>query len=183
MARIWLNHWFSTAYNIIELIKKGDSSHYIIGTNANEYAVYGAVCDEFYKEPVLKDDEYVEFCLEFCRDHKIDVFMPRRGMLPVSMNKKRFEAIGVKVMVDDYDKISILNILIVFQHRLFIKFIADCSVYRMRIIICAYDIEIIIVFLYQLYDIISCTEPVVQPYPCHYFFFPLGYFVMSIFET
>lgn len=109
MARIWLNHWFSTAYNIIELIKKGDSSHYIIGTNANEYAVYGAVCDEFYKEPVLKDDEYVEFCLEFCREHKIDVFMPRRGMLPISRNKSRFEEAGVKVMVDDYDKVSLLN--------------------------------------------------------------------------
>ena len=40
MVRIWLNHWFSTAYNIINLIKADEQDFYIIGTNDNEYAVY-----------------------------------------------------------------------------------------------------------------------------------------------
>lgn len=109
MVRIWLNHWFSTAYNIINLIKENEQGFYIIGTNDNEHAVYKSVCDEWYVEPVLKDDEYVEYCLYFCKVHEVDIFMPRRGMLPISKNKSRFEKIGVKVMVDDYRIVNILN--------------------------------------------------------------------------
>lgn len=33
MIRIWFNHWFSTVYEIIRLIKKDNSKFYIIGTN------------------------------------------------------------------------------------------------------------------------------------------------------
>ena len=109
MVRIWLNHWFSTAYNIINLIKADEKDFYIIGTNDNEYAVYKTVCDEWYVEPVLKDEEYVEYCLSFCKEHSVDIFMPRRGMLAISNNKFRFENIGVKVMVDDFEIVNILN--------------------------------------------------------------------------
>ena len=109
MVRIWLNHWFSTAYNIINLIKADEQDFYIIGTNDNEYAVYKTVCDEWYVEPVFKDEEYVEYCLSFCKEHSVDIFMPRRGMLAISKNKSRFENIGVKVMVDDFEIVNILN--------------------------------------------------------------------------
>lgn len=109
MVKIWLNHWFSTAYNIINLIKTGEQDFYIIGSNDVEDAVYKIVCDEWYVEPILRDEEYAEYCLQFCKEHSIDVFMPRRGMLQISRNKQRFEDIGVKVMVDAYDVISILN--------------------------------------------------------------------------
>lgn len=109
MVRIWLNHWFSTAYNIINLIKADEKDFYIIGTNDNEYAVYKTVCDEWYVEPVLKDEEYVEYCLSFCKEHSVDIFMPRRGMLAISNNKFRFENVGVKVMVDDFEIVNILN--------------------------------------------------------------------------
>lgn len=109
MVRIWLNHWFSTAYNIINLIKENEHDFYVIGTNDNIHAVYKNVCDEWYVEPVLKDEEYVEFCLSFCKEHSVDIFMPRRGMLAISKNKSKFESIGVKVMVDDFKIVDILN--------------------------------------------------------------------------
>ena len=109
MIRIWLNHWFSTVYCNINLIKEDEKDFYIIGSNDNEYAVYKTVCDEWHVEPVLKDDEYVEFCLNFCKEHSVDVFIPRRGMLAISKNKSEFEKISVKVMVDDFDIIDILN--------------------------------------------------------------------------
>lgn len=35
MIRIWMNHWFSTAYNIVNLIKQDDPDFYVIGTNEN----------------------------------------------------------------------------------------------------------------------------------------------------
>ena len=109
MTRIWMNHWFSTAVNIIDLLRADGMPLHVIGTNEHEFSVIRNSCDEWYREPVLKDDEYVEYCLQFCREHGVEVFMPRRGMLCLSKNKARFEAEGVKVMLDDYGIVSVLN--------------------------------------------------------------------------
>ncbi len=109
MTRIWFNHWFSTAYNIINLIKKDDKDFWIIGSNRNYNSVIKCVCDEWYEEPKIDGDEYVEYCLDFCKEHKVDIFMPRREMVEISKNIHLFNEIGTKVMVDDYETISILN--------------------------------------------------------------------------
>ncbi len=109
MKRVWMNHWFSTAVNIIDLIRQDNNEFYVIGSNENKYSVIKNGCDEWYQEPVLKDDEYVEFCLEFCKKHEVQFFLPRRGMLKISECKNQFEQIGVKVMIDDYPIVSILN--------------------------------------------------------------------------
>ena len=109
MKRVWMNHWFSTAVNIIDLIRQDNNEIYVIGSNENEYSVIKNGCDEWYQEPVLKDDEYVEFCLDFCKKHEVQFFLPRRGMLKISECKKQFEQIGVKVMIDNYPIVSILN--------------------------------------------------------------------------
>ena len=90
MARIWMNHWFSTAYNIITLIKEGIPDASIIGSNEHAASPIMNVCEEWYQEPVLKGEQYVSFCLEFCHNHNIDVFMPRREMLSISKYKDRF---------------------------------------------------------------------------------------------
>ena len=66
MARIWMNHWFSTAYNIITLIKEGIPDASIIGSNEHAASPIMKVCDEWYQEPVLKGEQYVSFCLDFC---------------------------------------------------------------------------------------------------------------------
>ncbi len=109
MKRIWMNHWFSTAWNIIDLMRQGNPDIYIIGSNENEHSVIKTACDEWYREPVLDDDEYVRFCLDFCREHDIGFFLPRRGMVKISEYKDRFEEIGVKVMVDDHPMVFTLN--------------------------------------------------------------------------
>lgn len=109
MKRVWMNHWFSTALNIIDLLRQDNPDIYIIGSNENVYSVIKNGCDEWYQEPVLKDDEYVEYCLKFCKEHEVDFFLPRRGMLKISEQKHRFEEIGVRVMMDDYRIVSILN--------------------------------------------------------------------------
>ena len=109
MTRIWFNHWFSTAYNIINMIRADNPSFIFIGSNENEYSPIAAACDEWYMEPALKSEDYVDYCLFFCKEHCIDVFMPRREMLSISRRKKEFESIGTRVMVDDYSIISVLN--------------------------------------------------------------------------
>ena len=65
MTRIWLNHWFSTAYNIINLLRENNPDFWIIGSNDNLESPIKSVCDEWYQEPVLKGEEYIDFCLQF----------------------------------------------------------------------------------------------------------------------
>lgn len=109
MVRIWLNHWFSTAYHIISLIKRDDPDFYVIGSNENLKSPIMEVCDAWYQEPVLHGEDYVRFCLDFCARHEIDVFLPRRGALSISKEKARFQEAGVKVMVEDWDVMERLN--------------------------------------------------------------------------
>lgn len=123
MIRIWLNHWFSTAYSIIQLIKKDESDFWIIGSNEREQAVYKEVCDEWHVEPVLEDEEYVSFCLDFCMKNKVNIFAPRRKMVAISKHKKQFEKIGVKVLIDDYEIVNMLN-----QKDLAYKFFEENSI-------------------------------------------------------
>ncbi len=110
MIRVWFNHWFSTAYRLIELMKddKEEEIH-IIGTNLQLDSVIQKVCDEWYEDSPLTGDEYISFCLDFCKKHNIDVFVPRRCMTDVSRCKDKFEEIGVKVLVDDYKAVSLLE--------------------------------------------------------------------------
>ncbi len=110
MIRIWFNHWFSTAYRLIELMKQDSKEEiYVIGTNRRSHSVIQKVCDEWYEEKSLDGDEYIDYCLKFCKDHDINVFVPRKHMDIISLNKSKFEEIGVKVLVDDYKTVSLLS--------------------------------------------------------------------------
>lgn len=109
MIRVWFNHWFSTSYRLIELMKEdAKESIWVIGTNKQQNSVIRNVCDEWYEEPVTDGDAYVEDCIRFCLEHRVDVFVPRRKMLDISRNKKRFDDIGVKLLADDYQKLKLL---------------------------------------------------------------------------
>lgn len=109
MVRIWLNHWFSTAYHIISLIKRDEPDFWVIGSNESAKSPIMEVCNEWYQEPPLKGEEYVQFCLDFCAAHSVDVFLPRRGAISISKAKERFEAAGIKVMVEDQPIMEQLN--------------------------------------------------------------------------
>lgn len=110
MIRVWFNHWFSTSYKLIELMKADQKEQiYVIGSNLQKDSVIQKVCDEWYEEQGLDGEEYIRYCLEFCKEHSIDVFVPRRNMVEISKNKVRFEDAGVRVMVDDYSIIKLLN--------------------------------------------------------------------------
>lgn len=109
--KVWFNHWFTTAYHIINLIKQDkDIEFYIIGTNENADSIIKLACNEWYQEPVLKDNEYLQYCLDFCKSNLIDVFVPKKQMLLIGKNINLFEQIGTKVMLEhDYDKLYKLN--------------------------------------------------------------------------
>lgn len=111
MTKIWFNHWFSTAFHLISLMKSGDNGLYFIGTSTNTLAVYREVCDEWYGEPTdVSENEYVDFCLKFCEEHAVDIFVPRRNMAAISARSAEFARLGVKLFADlNADLLRILD--------------------------------------------------------------------------
>lgn len=106
--RIWFNHWFSTAYHIIKLIKQDtETNFHIIGSSSNADSIVKLACDEWYYES--DEDDYINFCINFCKEHSVDIFAPRHNQLLISKHKEDFAAINVKLLVDDYDIISVLH--------------------------------------------------------------------------
>lgn len=102
MKKIWFNHWFSTAYHIINLLKDDDKINFtVIGSSTDENCVYKKVCDEWALEPYIEDaNQYVDYCLDFCKKNNINIFVPRRNMIAISKRLKDFEAINVLVLVE-----------------------------------------------------------------------------------
>jgi len=111
-VKVWFNHWFSTAYYIIDLLKKDEEiDFHVVGSNENPDSVIKLVCNEWFVEPSFSnDDYYVEFCINFCKTNSIEVFVPRRGMQAISKSISLFDEIGVKVLVErDFNKLATLN--------------------------------------------------------------------------
>ena len=100
--KVWFNHWFSTSYHLINLMKKPDPKRFsFIGSSTNPYALYKMACHEFYPEKHdVSDEEYLEFCLDFCKKHAVDIFVPRHNLVSVVENHQRFADIGVKLFAD-----------------------------------------------------------------------------------
>ena len=97
---IWFNHWFSQAYNFIELLRR-DERNYIIASAKFEDFVFGAAADERYLEPRGVDGiQYTEWALKFCKEHSVDVFFPKRWRAEVIKHIGEFEAIGTHVTAD-----------------------------------------------------------------------------------
>lgn len=109
--RIWFNHWFSTAYHLINMIRSANPDFYFIGTGSNPWAIYKRACNEWYEEPEnLAADEYVDFCLKFCRENGIDIFIPRRNLHAIVEHAESFEQMGVRLFAHrDSKLIGILN--------------------------------------------------------------------------
>lgn len=101
MPRIWLNHWFSTAYCIIELMREGLPDAHFLGTNRRLESPIRLVCDQWEAEPEVEGAEYVRWCLEYCEKNHVDVFVPRRGAIDIAGARADFEARGTRVMLED----------------------------------------------------------------------------------
>ncbi len=101
MKTIWFNHWFTTAYHLISLMKKSNPDFRVIGTSTNPNAMYQFVCEEFFSEPdSITPEAYLDFCLNFCREHEVNVFVPRRFLPEISRHAEKFTDIGVKLFAD-----------------------------------------------------------------------------------
>jgi len=92
MTKIWFNRCFSTAYNIIDLIKNNNENEIfeIFVSHIDKYSINLQNADYPFVEPTLPDDEYLNYCLDICKNNSIDIFVPHHKLLLISENIAKF---------------------------------------------------------------------------------------------
>ena len=99
--RVWYNRTFSSVNAAIKLIREADTDgrFTIIHSNANRHAPAARLAHEFHIEPVgLKGEAYIDWCLAFCREQNIDIFVPGREATLLASELGRFAEIGTRVL-------------------------------------------------------------------------------------
>jgi carbamoylphosphate synthase large subunit len=99
--RVWFNRTFSSVYAAIGLIREADADRrfHLIHSNPNPHSPAARVAHEFYVEPTgMENDAYLDWCLAFCRAHRIDIFIPGKGATMLASEHARFAAQGTRVL-------------------------------------------------------------------------------------
>jgi hypothetical protein len=111
--RIWFNKTFSTIgavfRNLRQSVPTGEVA--LICTHTHTTAAAFLAADESYLEPAeLTGLAYLEWCIDFCHQHKIQLFWPGKEAALISQHHVFFQAIGVQVLsVADYDTLTLLH--------------------------------------------------------------------------
>ena len=83
----------------------------IFAANSSEISPAFRIADHTVVTPLIYDNEYIPFLLRYCKKNRIKAIISLFDIdLPIlAKNKNKFEDIGVKVIVSDFDIINICN--------------------------------------------------------------------------
>jgi biotin carboxylase len=98
--RVWFNRTFSSVYTAIKLIREADTAgrFHLIHSNPNPHSPAARVAHQFFVEPTgLDDAAYIDWCLAFCIEHEIAIFIPGKGATLLALEHGRFAAIGTQI--------------------------------------------------------------------------------------
>ncbi len=99
---VWIGPWFNTAYHFVQALRDNPEQRrfVVIGSSHNPRSPVFAACDQSFQEPTLADADYAAFCLAYCRDHQIDIFIPGyRKFLLIAPHLSAFAALGTRVLL------------------------------------------------------------------------------------
>ncbi|MBQ6794545.1 MAG: ATP-grasp domain-containing protein [Clostridia bacterium] len=79
--------------------------------NSDDLTVAFHYADKHVISPLIYDDAYVPFLLDYCKENKIDILLSLFDidLLVLARNKAKFEEIGTQVVVSDEKLISVCN--------------------------------------------------------------------------
>jgi len=99
--RIWFNRTFSTAVHYVQMIKNNPDNRKftVYATHPKKHSLMLQFADHAEIEPSLTGEEYIEYCLEYCRKNKIDIFIPHFQQKEISKYVAAFHELGTKVLV------------------------------------------------------------------------------------
>jgi hypothetical protein len=111
--RIWFNKTFSTIGAVLRNLRQSVPAGEVILICTHTHATAAAFlsADQSYLEPAeLTGQAYLEWCVDFCRQHHINLFWPGKEAALISQHHVLFQAIGVHVLsVADYDTLTLLH--------------------------------------------------------------------------
>lgn len=108
---IYFNSCFTQTAEAIKFLKEDQCDIKVFVTNRTENYYLKNISDYFeIEKEYLSDKEYLNFCLNFCKKHKIDIFFVRYKATELSQYVESFKNIGVKVtFVTDFDTYKLLD--------------------------------------------------------------------------
>lgn len=100
---------FSSIYKCLR--SNGERELRIIGVDMNPMASGKTLVDAFHCVPAARDPHFLDALLKVCEKEKVDVLVSivTRELELLSKNREKFEAIGTKLEVMDYDPLHIAN--------------------------------------------------------------------------
>ena len=100
------------ASTLIKMLKgNGEREVETIGVDCEKEVIGRFWCDKFFQAPLSDSEEYIPFLLDICEKEKPDLIFPQSSydVYPISVNREKFEKLGVKVLVSDPEPIEIAN--------------------------------------------------------------------------
>ncbi len=110
--RIWFNKSFSVTHNLLNLIRQGDvgGDFHLLASHSVATAMARLAADEWFVEPELSGQEYVDWCLHFCAENRVDLFIPGKAAINISRRLDEFRQHGVSVLLcADTDTLVLLD--------------------------------------------------------------------------
>lgn len=101
MTRVWFNKTFSLIHVAMKLVRMGDAGrrYYLIHSSSNPLAVGKLACDTWKLEPIGRTGkEYIDWCLSFCVDEGIDIFVPGKEASLICTYADDFRAVGTRIL-------------------------------------------------------------------------------------
>lgn len=101
MLRVWFNKTFSSVAAAIRLIREADTNgdYSIISSNTKPLSPLYNVSHDYFVEPGgLKGEEYVDWCIEVCKEREISIFIPGKEASSIVGAYKRFLDIGTRIL-------------------------------------------------------------------------------------
>lgn len=109
MITVMFDGWFSSAYNIIEMIKNNPDKRpiKIIGSHHKEMG-YKVLCDDYIIRPDFEKTKneigYGVWIREICKSQKVDIIFVCKYMNEISRIKDEIESNGTKVVIPEWSK-------------------------------------------------------------------------------
>ncbi|MDO9106635.1 MAG: ATP-grasp domain-containing protein [Methylovulum sp.] len=111
--RIWFNKTFSTISAVLNNLRQSlpTGEVTLVCTHTHTTAAVFLAADEYYLEPAdLIGQDYLVWCLDFCKLNDIGLFWPGKEAALFSLHHGLFHGIGVQVLsVADYDTLTLLH--------------------------------------------------------------------------
>lgn len=99
--RIWFNKTFSTIGAVFRQLHAGypNDEVTVVCTHTHPTATAFLAADESYLEPAdLHGLAYVDWCVDFCAEHRIELFWPGKEAVLLAENHEKFASAGVKLL-------------------------------------------------------------------------------------